>query len=375
MRQEDNELLTRVGPGTKMGVLLRRYWWPVGFTQGLTDEPVLTRLMGEDFVLFRDGQGRVGMVDKACPHRGTSLQYGRAEAAGLRCCYHGWLFDTAGCCLEMPAEPADSTLKNHIRVQAYPTQEAGGLIFAYLGPAPAPLLPAYDLLLREDVDRIVRAGVDRCNWLQRAENGADPAHSMALHAPVYPSIALKRPDVEYRETWYGMRFVIDYENGRRNVFHQIMPAHTRRFGARAGYKHPAQYLHFRVPADDFETITYIIEAVQTDDGRPGTLETRPLRRHAPGEYTKVKDGWWGIASRDQDRIAQEGQGTIADRTKENLATSDKGIAMFRRFLFEGLAAIERGEDPMGVIRDPGKNAMIEFDAQKNFTDIEEEAAG
>jgi 5,5'-dehydrodivanillate O-demethylase oxygenase subunit len=371
MQQEDNELLTRIGPGTRMGALLRRYWWPVGFTQKLADKPVPVRILGEDLVMFRDGAGKVGLLDRACPHRSASLENGRVEEKGIRCCYHGWLFAAGGQCLEMPAEPADSPLKNHVKAHAYKTQEAAGLIFAYMGPAPAPLLPAYDLLVREDLDRVVRAGMDRCNWLQRAENGADPCHSMALHASVYPSIALKRPSVVYEKTWYGMRFAIKYEGGSENVFHQIMPAHTRRLGARTVDKRPAQYLHFRVPVDDCHTLTYIIEAVQTDDGGPGTIKTRDTRAIQPGSHERVEDGWWGIGSHDQDRVAQESQGVIVDRTKETLATSDQGIAMFRRMLRDDLSAIDTGTDPMGIIRDIDKNGMIEFDAKKNFTDIDE----
>ncbi|HEY4134539.1 MAG TPA: Rieske 2Fe-2S domain-containing protein [Alphaproteobacteria bacterium] len=370
MKQEDNELLTRIGPGTRMGALLRRYWWPVGFTEKLADKPVPVRVLGEDLVMFRDGAGKVGLLERACPHRGTSLEHGRVEDKGLRCCYHGWLFNAGGQCLEMPAEPENSPFTQEMKTRAYKTQEAAGVIFAYLGPDPVPLLPAYDLLVREDMDRVVRAGMDNCNWLQRAENGADPCHSMALHASVYPSIALKRPSVVYEKTWYGLRFETQYEGGEfLNVYHHIVPAHTRRLGARAGYSHPAQFLHFRVPVDDYHTLTYIIEAVQTEDGKPGTLTTKGTRGLKPGEYQKIEDGWWGLASQDQDRIAQESQGVIADRTKESLASSDQGIAMFRRMLLDGLDAIDKGGDPMGVIRDRGQNHMIEFDAQKNFTDI------
>lgn len=376
MQHEDNELLTRIGPGTRMGNLLRRYWWPVGFSQKLADKPVPTRVLGEDLVMFRAGTGKIGLLDRACPHRSASLENGRVEEKGIRCCYHGWLFAADGQCLDMPAEPADTPLKNHVKAHAYKTQEAAGLIFAYMGPNPAPLLPAYDLLVRDDVDRVVRAGTDRCNWLQRAENGADPCHSMALHASVYPSIALKRPNVVYEKTWYGMRFSIKYEGEFENVFHQIMPAHTRRLGARTVDKRPAQYLHFRVPIDDYVTQTYIIEAVETEDGKPGTIKTRGTRAVPQGAtHERIEDGWWGIASQDQDRVAQESQGVIVDRTKETLATSDQGIAMFRRMLRDDLVAIDGGADPMGILRDPDKNQMIEFDAKKNFTDIDQSHPG
>lgn len=376
MRQEENEFLTRIGPGTPMGALLRRYWWPVGYSDKVGPKPVPVRILGEDLVLFRDGNGRVGLLDRACPHRLASLEFGRVERNGLRCCYHGWLFDAAGKCLEMPAEPENSPLLKQVKVRSYKIQEASGLIFAYMGPDPVPLLPAYDLLVRDDMERVITAGLDHCNWLQRAENAADPCHSQALHASVYPSIALKRPDATYEKTWYGMRFSVQYEGAKlQNVFHQIMPAHTRRFGARVGDKRPAQYLHLRVPLDDHKTVTYIIEGVETPDGRPGTITTEELRALPPGEYEKVEDGWWGIASHDQDRAAQESQGVIVDRTRETLGTSDRGVAMLRQMLLDGIRAIENGQDPIGVVRDAGDNNMITFDSKKNFSDMDKNFAG
>ena len=375
MEAKDNELLTRIGRGTRMGELLRRYWWPVGFSQKVDRKPVPVRILGENLVLFRDGSGKVGLVDRACPHRSASLEYGRVEENGIRCCYHGWLFAASGQCLEMPAEPANSNLKNQVKIRAYKTQEAAGLVFAYMGPEPVPLLPAYDLLARKDYDLVVGAGLERCNWLQRAENAADPYHSMALHASVYPSTALKRPEVVFDETWYGMRFTVQYPDDLLNVFHQIVPSSNRRFGARVGDKHPAQFLHIRVPLDDYETLTYNIEAVETPDGRPGTVSMGEIRILPPGQYQRIEDGWWDIGSVDQDRVAQESQGTIVDRTVETLGTSDKGIAMLRRMLLDSMEAIENGRDPIGVVRDQGRNSIINFDAQKNFIDLDKDFSG
>ena len=160
LSREENELLTRVGPGTPAGQMLRRYWWPVGFTELVTPkgEPTKVRLLGEDLVLFRDGSGRLGILGLHCSHRGTSLGFGRVEDAGIRCCYHGWLYDVSGKCLEQPAEPQDSTFQNRVQHPAYQAQEVGGFIFAYVGPKPAPLLPNYDLFLREDGERHLGAG-------------------------------------------------------------------------------------------------------------------------------------------------------------------------------------------------------------------------
>src|SRR5918996_377956 len=136
--------LTRVGPGTPCGELMRRYWQPVCLSAELRELPKRVRILGEDLIAFRDGQGRAGLLFFRCSHRGTSLEYGRVEEKGIRCCYHGWLYDVGGRCLEQPAEAADSTLKEHIRHPAYKARELGGFVFAYIGPQPAPLLPNYD---------------------------------------------------------------------------------------------------------------------------------------------------------------------------------------------------------------------------------------
>ncbi|HEY7319427.1 MAG TPA: Rieske 2Fe-2S domain-containing protein [Candidatus Binatia bacterium] len=151
----------------------------------LKGAPVKVRLLGEEFVLFRDGGGELGLLELHCSHRGTSLEFGRVEDQGIRCCYHGWLYDRRGKCLEQPAEPEESTFKDRIQHPAYHAQEAGGLVFVYIGPEPIPLLPGYDLLVRDDGSRVVGGGEEFCNWLQRAENSADGAHSIALHAAGY----------------------------------------------------------------------------------------------------------------------------------------------------------------------------------------------
>src|ERR671929_1223807 len=192
LTKEENELLTRVGPGTPMGNLLRRYWHPVATSAQLKDEPVLAvTLLGENLALYRTDGGKLGLVSQRCPHRGASLAYGIPEEEGLRCPYHGWRFDQTGQCNQQPAEPTDSTFKDRIKIPAYPVQEMGGLIWAYLGPEPAPLLPRYDLFVRDDLEREI--GITRlpCNWLQIMENSLDPVHLEYLHS-VYMNYVLKR---------------------------------------------------------------------------------------------------------------------------------------------------------------------------------------
>src|SRR5439155_25380978 len=168
LTQEENELLTRVGPGTPGGELLRRYWLPVAAAQELTEESPtkFVRVLGEDLILFKDKSGNFGLIQDHCVHRGASLLYGRVEERGIACAYHGWLYDTQGNCLECPAEPAGSNLHVTVRQRAYPVQKVVGLYWAYLGPLPAPALPRYDILVRRDGRRTLqlRGQVD-CNYL------------------------------------------------------------------------------------------------------------------------------------------------------------------------------------------------------------------
>src|SRR5215217_5964385 len=174
LTKEANERLTRVGPGTPMGNLLRRYWHPVTTAIELSKEPVLSvKLLGENLALYRSPNGDIGLVAERCPHRGASMVYGIPEDGGLRCPYHGWKFSEEGQCLEQPAEPAESTFKHRVRIPAYPVQDMGGLIWAYLGPAPAPLLPCWDIFVREDWDREIGLTYQPCNWVQMMENSMD----------------------------------------------------------------------------------------------------------------------------------------------------------------------------------------------------------
>ena len=366
MTPEENTLLTSVGPGTRMGNLLRRYWWPVEFTQTVTSKPVPVRLLGEDLVLFRSGDGKPGLLDRRCPHRGASLELGRVESDGIRCCYHGWKFAADGQCLDMPAEPADTPLLKEVRQTAYRAQDLGGLVVAYLGPDPAPLVPRYDVMVRDDCSRMLRAGIDHCNWLQRIENGHDPAHLGILHAAGYPQIALKNPKVTREPTWYGFRTTTQFPNDLGKVSHQIFPSHTRRTGARVGDP-PRHYIHYRVPVDDTHTATYGIQVEMVAKGQ-GKEIFKGWRNTQRGVYERIEDGWWNLINSDQDRAAQESQGLTHDRSREYLGTSDAGIVQFRRLLHEQMDRVANGQDPLGVIRDPAKNVELFFDAMMNFAD-------
>jgi 5,5'-dehydrodivanillate O-demethylase len=213
LTKEENDVLTRVGPGEPAGELLRRYWLPVCPVQELTPEQPtrFVRILGEDLVLFKDKSGRVGLIQDHCVHRGASLIYGRVEERGIACAYHGWLYDTAGSCLECPAEPADSKFFLTVKAKAYPVQQFVGLYWAYLGPQPAPVIPRYDVWARKDGRReiIVHPQLD-CNWVQPMENSADPAHLQILHQHPDEGRGTTRgaidsvQDFDFYETWYGL---------------------------------------------------------------------------------------------------------------------------------------------------------------------------
>ena len=367
LSKEENELLTRVGPGTPAGEMLRRYWWPVGFTELVTPKgaPVKVRLLGEDLVLFRDGGGRLGLLALNCSHRGTSLEFGRVEEAGIRCCYHGWLYDLKGRCLEQPAEPADSSFKNRVQHPSYEAQEIAGFIFAYIGPQPAPLLPNYDLFLSEAGERHIGAGHDFCNWLQRAENSVDQTHLVALHAPEYPHMALKRPEIGWEKKPYGAKIAMHVPGVSKPKYsHWIFPSHTRHTTARVG-RIPDHAIRFRVPVDDVNTKTFWLRFYpygESDRGKPLVLKTIGFENDQPGVYNRVDDGWWGIASSDQDRVAQESQGPIYDRTKEHLGAADEGVIMLRAMIKESIEVVRQGKDPVWTLRDPRQNEKITFDA-------------
>ena len=181
---EENKRLTRVGPGTPMGQLLRWYWHPIAATIQLKENPVRkVRILGEDLVLYRDRSGHFGLIGDRCAHRATGLWFGIPDADGLRCCYHGWKYDATGQCIDQPLEPPGSNFKLTIKIKGYPVQEMGGLIWAYLGEPPVPLLPRWDQFVRGDVFRLgIAATTLPCNWLQCLENGGDPNHGNYLHA-------------------------------------------------------------------------------------------------------------------------------------------------------------------------------------------------
>ena len=358
LTREENEELTRVGPGTPAGELLRRYWHPISVAQEITEEnpTKFVRVLGEDLVIFRDKQGRLGLLADHCAHRGASLVYGRVEERGISCAYHGWLFDTAGNILETPPERNEAIMRS-VRQTAYPIEVRLGLVWAYLGPQPAPVMPHYDTLFRPDGHRsiLVHPQLD-CNWLQAMENSVDPAHLQVLHQEY---IAGARTitnttrgftdDVqqfEFYETSYGIMKKRTYKNGMLDEHPLIFPNILRQ-GAST---------QFRVPVDDEHTMHIVVWFRPTEDGsEPDDAWELPVEYAVP--YKEPADKLHPFTRFTmhhvipQDHMAWETQGPIADRTIENLAYSDTGVVMLRRMLKEEIEKVERGEDPRGVFRD------------------------
>ncbi|HZT07563.1 MAG TPA: Rieske 2Fe-2S domain-containing protein [Chloroflexota bacterium] len=363
LTREENELLTRVGPGTPAGELLRRYWYPVAFCHELTDErPThFTRVLGEDLVLFKDKSGNVGLIQDHCVHRGASLLYGRVEERGIACAYHGWLYDAKGNCLETPAEPADSKLYLTVKAKAYPVRRLAGLYWGYLGPLPAPVIPPYDILVRRDGHHTVqlRGQVD-ANYFQAMENSVDPAHLQILHQDAGANVAGGRRarsttrgftdevvSFDFYQTEYGIMKRRVYTDGRVDEHPLIFPNILRQGNG----------MEVRVPRDDTAMWIYEIRFIPTEDGSlvPEDEEPEfvPQDSHkAPADQRHPHARYRMDRVDAQDYMAWETQGPIFDRTTERLATSDRGIVMLRKLMRENIERVQAGLDPLGVIRDP-----------------------
>lgn len=270
---ENNDLITRVGPGTPMGDAMRRYWIPALMDFELPEpdcDPVRVRLLGEDLVAFRDSKGRVGLLPDACPHRRVSLYFGRNEEEGLRCVYHGWKFNVDGECVDQPNEPDASNFKHKVRTRAYKTWEGGNVVWAYLGPADkAPPPPEFEWTTVPDSHRGVTKLVQTCNWVQAVEGGIDTSHSSFLHNNDLSDKTLLRsrstaPHLEVEQTDYGYTYsstrpLSRDEGNYVRTYHYVLPFHQIRAGqvGRSGEAvQPRSSGHCWVPIDDENTMVY-----------------------------------------------------------------------------------------------------------------------
>jgi 5,5'-dehydrodivanillate O-demethylase oxygenase subunit len=360
LSQEEQDRLTHVGPGTPMGNLLRRYWWPIGFTEQTTTKPQRVKLLGEELVLYRGEDGQPGLMELRCAHRNVALDYGRVEGTCIRCPYHGWLYDRAGQCVEQPAEPDESTFKDRVKLQGYQAQELGGLVFGYLGPTPAPLLPRYEPVARMDGVKSVQARMGYSNWLQAAENIVDISHLAWLHGARFPKYGARKVSYDWERTEVGLNNVMQIEGiDLTHVSCYVFPSFNR-FTLDPVDGQLVQAFIYRVPVDDEHTLVWQIRF------RPNaapSFETIGLIPSQLGVYNQLESDWWGLDFSDQDRMAIEQQGTIMDRQTERLGASDRGIVLLRQMMQDNLAAVEAGHDPIGVRRGADQDTIVGFPAQ------------
>ena len=397
---EQNDLITRTSPGTPAGKLMRCYWQPAALIDELSGNRAVkpVRLLGENLVAFRDGQCRYGLMERGCPHRGTDLAFGRLERSGLRCSFHGWLFDVTGQCLETPAEPEGSRMCANIRQKAYPVVARSGILFAYLGGGDPPALPHFDCFAAPHTHTFAFKGLIACNWLQSIEVGIDPAHTSFLHrffhdeepgtgyGKLFRDKAIDsdmpmtrimrefpRPRIEVEPTEFGMRLItlrrISDANTHVRVTNLVFPnAFTIPMSSEM------TITQWHVPIDDTRHYWYAIftsfgAPVDKDEMRRQRLALYELPDYIP---RKNKSNDYGFDPNEQehetytgmgtdinvhDQWACESMGPIQDRTREHLGQSDKAITAYRRILRGAIEAAGNGGKLLMVL-DAGAAAKI-----------------
>lgn len=389
---EQNELMTRAGPGTPGGRLLRNYWQPVALVEELEGKrPVRpVRLLGQDLVLFKDETGRYGLLDRDCPHRGADLAYGRREDGGLRCAFHGWLFDVTGQCLQTPAEPEGSKLAQRVRQKSYPVVEKSGMLFAWLGEGKPSAFPAFDCFVAPGTHTFAFKGRLECNWLQALEVGIDPAHASYLHRffededtsasygkqfrgtsadssmPITKVLRdFDRPEISVDRTDYGMRLI---------ALRKLSEAHTHVRVTNLMF--PQAFVipmsaemtisQWHVPVDDRNCYWYAIFTSFTGPVDKQAMRDQRLQLYTlpdykprvgkandygfnPDEQLKATYTGMGNDINVHDQWAVESPGPIQDRTREHLGTTDKGIIAYRKLLVEAIEKNAAGENPLMVL--------------------------
>ena len=349
---EDAEL-THVGPGTPCGEYMRRFWQPVCLSQELTDLPHAVRILGEDLVAFRDKSGDVGVLHRHCSHRGTSLEYGIVAEHGIRCCYHGWLFDIDGTILETPGETPGSRLRESFRHGAYPAREYEGLVFAYMGPPDEETeFPMFDTYFLTDNKLVPYSCHYSCSWLQVHENFVDPIHAVFLHTRLtgtqFTDAWHDLPATEFVEKDAGLYYITTRQVGDRvwvRTNHIMLP----NFGQVAAlweavekekFFNRASVTRWSVPIDDtnswifgyrhFNDVVDTAGIGKEEECGVDSVDFLGQTGNRPYEERQREPGDWD---------ALVGQRPIAIHAKEHLGTTDRGVAMWRRILREGI----RGE--------------------------------
>lgn len=388
LTKEQNDLLTQTGPGTPGGKLFRQYWLPVALVEQVPQggAPVPLRILGEDLVLFRGEDGQLGLMGRLCPHRCTDLSYGRIEDGGLRCLYHGWLFDRTGKCIEQPAEPANSTYKDEVKHPAYPVVEKAGVVFSYMGEGTPPDFPEYEFLEIDASHRSIYKIHLECNYLQACEGDFDPSHVSYLHrrmtdAPTANAVpggeagrdsgsyfkANIRPKLSFEKTDYGVRIFSEREmdGGKKylRVTNFLLPSLACIAGRQAGDGYSAVW---RIPIDDthhwrfgfqFQRSApvdrkYYDEQNKTEIG-PGYMPIRTQANRYLQDRESMKTSTFtgmGTLFMVHDAFAAETQGPIQDRSRENLGAGDVIIAGVRRLLRQAIDDVAQGKLPPNVTR-------------------------
>ncbi len=360
---EKNQQLTQVGPGTPMGEVLRRHWHPIAGIDELDRHPVkAVRLMGEDLVLYKDLRGQYGLVNRQCAHRRADLSYGFVEADGIRCNYHGWQYNAQGQCVERPYEDQvdpQARQKCKIQIKAYAVKPLAGLLWAYMGPLPAPELPDWEPF--HWPNGFVQAVFSEvpCNWLQTQENSIDPVHFEWMHANWSRRLrghtggyAPKHLKLAFEEFAHG--FVYKRISEDTSELHPLWTIGRVCLWPNGFFL--GDHFEWRVPVDDENTLSVTWSFIRVPREREPYVQSS-----IPTWTSPIQDntGRW-ITSHviNQDIVAWVGQGRIADRTQENLGASDLGIAMLRRRLLEDIDAVQAGRDPKGVLRDGQSNQRV-----------------
>lgn len=386
--QEQNDLITKVGPKDPAGLLMRRYWQPVALVEELEGPKPMkaVKLLGEHFVLFRDGEGKYALMNRQCPHRGADLAFGRIESRGLRCAFHGWLFDASGQCLETPAEPSGSKLCKGIQQPAYPVVERSGMLWTYLGEGEPPAFPDFDCFVAPDAYTFAFKGLFECNWLQALEVGIDPSHASFLHrffedddpeasygrqfratsadSELTMTEVLRKfdqPTIEVEATDFGLRLItlreIDEQQTHVRVTNQIFP-----HGFVIPLSEEMTITQWHVPVDDencywyaiFTSFTTPVDKQLMRDQRlelyelPGYVSRRNKHNDYgfdPIEQATTTYTGMGEDINVHDQWAVESMGAIQDRTNEHLGQADKAIIQYRRRLRQEIARASEGEAP------------------------------
>ena len=381
LSREDNELITRTGSETPMGSLIRRYWVPALLSEEIAapdGPPVRVKLLGEELVAFRDSNGRIGLIGEHCAHRGTSLFFGRNEACGLRCIYHGWKYDVEGNVLDTPAEPAGSDFRHKLRHTAYRTHEANGVVYAYLGSADkVPLFPSYEWTQVPLEYTYVTKCLLECNYLQGLEGECDSSHLSFLHRaftnernqPLYKSDTA--PFYETEDTDFGVRLIATRNHDSQHYVRFsafVMPVYGCVPAGRPTNELEGYEIHTYVPADDTHCWRYDI-GFRRD--RAVSEEEVHRRKQINPDYTRVRNArnnylqdramqknvnFTGIEDfLNHDACATESMGAIFDRSQEHLGVSDKAVIAVRRFLLNSVKDLQNGKEPPHLVQDAKGN--------------------